>query len=322
MLSLTAAIVLASPEASWLETTWTTTPACVRDDAVPQLVERLIGQERALPATRVELGARDEAGAWTVELALQAGDITAARTLHGDDCEVITEAVALVLAVQLDPVAVAATVQPTVAPTAVPDATIEPAPPELAAAPPSTREPTIDRPSPRPLPRVPTRPRAVLGAEIAGELGVFPRGAATFELGVGVTWRYARAELAGLTSIGPDAPRVDGVTGRFRLFAGVVRGCGVIPRDTIEFPICAALEVGELWAKGRGLERPDTVHALWLAPVVGFRPRWLPTPRLALGAIIDVVIPIYQHRFTAAGFAHAVAPVGGRVGLGIEVRLP
>jgi hypothetical protein len=164
----------------------------------------------------------------------------------------------------------------------------------------------------------------VLGAAVAGELGIFPRSAATFELDVGITWKHARAEVAGLASVGPDARPVDGVAARFRLFAGVVRGCGVLTRDDIEFPICGALEIGELWARGTGLERASTVHALWLAPVVGIRPRWIPTRRLALGIIVDVVIPIFRHRFSTpdARFEHSVAPVGGRLGVGAEVRLP
>lgn len=314
---LAAVILLASPEMAWLETTWSSERACVRAESIAARVEALLGTDRVPPATTLGLTATQSGDAWTVALDLQAGELSRQRELRGDDCEVLTEAVALVVAVQLDPVAVAAVVEPVVAPAIVPEPDVVPEPAS------ESREPDVaPRPPPLPLPR--SRPRAVLGASIGGEIGISPRSAAAFALDVGVTWKHVRLELGGLTSLGPDARPVDGVSSRFRLFAGVVRGCGVIVRDAIEFPICGALEIGELWARARGLDDPRTVHAFWLAPVIGIRPRWNATRRVALGVLIDVVIPIYRHEFAAppTRFEHAVAPVAGRVGVGAEIRLP
>jgi hypothetical protein len=286
----------------------------------------MLGPDRVPPPTRVELHASQTDSTWTIAIGLDAGDVRVDRQLRGDDCDVLTEAVALVIAVQVDPVAVAAVVAPAVAPD---DAGGSVPPPEITAServaePPPPVEQARPSTRPPPPPRLRAPPRAVLGAIVGGEIGVLPRSGAVFELDVGVTWRHARLELAGLASVGPDAQPVSGVAGRFRLFAAAARGCGVVVRDAIEFPVCGAFEVGQLWARGTGLTDPDTVQALWIAPVIGIRPRWIPTRRLALGAMIDVVIPILHHRFSSAdgGFAYEVAPVAGRLGLGAEVRLP
>lgn len=318
MLEFLAAFVLAPTAPVWLEPTWDGAPACVEAASLPVRVARLLGPDRVPPSTRVTLTATEAAPAWTIAIELESEQFRIARELRGDDCEVLSEAVALVIAVQVDPIAVADAVSVAAAPVA--PAVPEPIPEENVDAPTTATEPVAELPLAARL----VRPRATIGGSVAAELGVLPRSGATLALDVGVTWKHVRAEIGGLTSLGPDARPVDGVGARFRLFAGVVRGCGVIVRDNIEFPLCGGLEIGELWAKGLDLTAPKTVHALWLAPVFGLRPRWIATQRVALGAVIDIVAPIYRHRFSTgdAGFEHEVAPVVGRVGLGVEVRLP
>lgn len=165
-----------------------------------------------------------------------------------------------------------------------------------------------------------------------------PRAGAALELAGGVGWSHARVELGALASVGPDATseRLATVGGRFRLLTGLVRGCGVPGNERVELPLCAGLELGDLRATGTGLRRPATVNALWVAAVASARPQWSPRlrstsaaddrrrARLALGALLDLVVPLRRHRFATpeAGLVHAVDPVGVRLGLRVELRLP
>ena len=330
---------------------WDGVPACVDAAHVSGRVGSLVGEDATVAGSLV-LAAEPRGEAWRVSLALEPldGEEPFRRTLEGRDCTTLTEAVALVVAVHLDAVASAGGLEreetrrhgPGVPPVEVPrDAPDEGVPREASDA----RDPALagegspsvravgsrdDRAS-RP------RPRALAGFGVAGEVGVQPRAGAAFELAGGVGWPRVRVELGALASVGPDAAseRLAGVGGRFRLFTGLVRGCGVPGREQLELPLCGGLELGDLRAAGTGLRRPDTVDAPWVAVVASARPQWIPRlrsasvsnaarARLALGVLLDLVVPLRRHRFATpeAGLVHAVDPVAVRLGLRVELRLP
>lgn len=322
------ASVLASAPAE-LPIRWDGPPACVDAAGVGTRITALVGPTTPLPAVALVLGAEPWARGWRVTLALEPSGAGQAlrRTLEGRDCTTLTEAVALVVAVHLDAVAVAGVImtEPLVEPPA-PTRPTEPAIPEPG---PRTveRATPVSAPVALAVPRSPrARPRALASIAVAGELGVLPRGAAAFELAGGVGWSRARLELGAAASVGPGvaSERLPTVGGRFGLLTGVLRGCGVAGRSRMELPLCGGLELGDLRATGTGLQRPATVNAPWVAAVASARPQWAPWPRLAVGALLDLVVPLRRHRFTApeAGLVHAVDPVAVRLGLRVELRLP
>jgi hypothetical protein len=318
---------------------WSTTPACVDAARVPARVGELLGGASppmavlVLGAEPLERGQAGEDG-WRITLELVPTEgIGLQRVLEGRDCATLTEAVALVVAVHLDAVATAAAVvavPPVEARPQQADSTMpsEPTPPPV----PRPVPPTVERSSPSRAtateapPSLRARPRALASLAAAGELGVLPRGAIAFELAGGVGWSHARVELGALASLGPDATseRLPAVGGRFRLSTGSLRGCGVPARERVELPLCGGLELGDLRATGTGLQRPATVDALWLAAVASARPQWSPWPRLAVGALLDLVVPLRRHRFATpeAGLVHVVDPVAVRLGVRVELRLP
>jgi hypothetical protein len=348
--SLIAALVLPLAGApAGLETRWDTPAACVEARDLPARVAGLTGRASA-PAARLVLGAERRGEGWRISLELEPLGPQAAeglrRTLVGRDCATLTEAVALVVAVQLDPVAAAGVILPgppdraPSEPVAPGPAPTEPSPrvrpPDHALQPPGSAPMPSASPPPSGVPsRAPdsrqrsssrSRPRAVLGFAAAGELGVLPRGAAAFELAAGVAWPRARLELGGSASVGPDATseQLAAVGGRFRLFTSLLRACGVPSRGRFELPACGGLELGDLRATGTGLRRPAIVDALWVAAVASARPQWVIGPRLALGGQLELVVPMRRHRFATreAGRVHEVAPVALRLGVHVELRLP
>ncbi len=319
---------------------WHGPPACVDPSSMTSTLVELTGQP---PPTDVELSLRAEPRehGWTISLHLHGSDLELQRTLEGRDCTTLTAAVALVIAVRLDPVAVTDGIWPEptrvipVEPAPTEPVPIEPVPvgePAPETPPPpssrSTVEPTAATESPTPERPRGNRlvPRVVVGTTVSGELGVLPRGAAAFELTAGAAWPRARLELGGLTSIGPDAAAqsLPSVGGRFALLTGLLRACGVVARDRLEVPLCGGLELGRLRATGTGLREPATIDAPWIAITGGARPQWVPVPRVALGAALELMAPLQRHRFAIeeAGPVHAVAPVGARLGLHLELRLP
>ena len=155
---------------------------------------------------------------------------------------------------------------------------------------------------------------------------MLPVAAASFELSAGALWPHARIELGAMASIGPDASATDlpAVGGRFRLFAGSLRACRILGERRFQLPLCGAFELGDLRAEGTGLQTPETIDALWVAAAVGARPQWQLHRMVALGGLIDVVLPVQRHRFSIAegGLVHAVAPVATRLGVALSLRLP
>jgi hypothetical protein len=335
LLSPLAALALSLASApTGLPIRWDTTPACVDAAVVPARVVALLGQG-STPAGSLGLGAEPHGEGWRISLALEPGstaEATVRRTLEGRDCATLTEAVALVVAVHLDAVAAAGVImtattgEPRPRPPSSPARSLPPAsaPPSSAAPQLSAAPPLASDASARASSR--SRPRGVLGIAAAGELGVLPRGAAALELAGGVAWPRVRLELGGLASVGPDgtSEQLSAVGGRFRLFTGLLRACGVPSRGRLELPLCGGLELGDLRATGTGLQRPATVDALWVAAVGSARPQWALGSRLAVGALLDLVVPLRRHRFATpeAGPVHEVAPVAVRLGVHVELRLP
>ena len=330
---------------------WDTPPACVDAATLPARVAALVG-DAAMPAVTVGIGAErnGDGDGWTVVLVLEphgAAEGGVRRTLEGRDCATLTEAVALVVAVHLDAVAAAGVLAleetserpmgPVAAIPVLPIATSTSHDgadtPRAKADAPREGESSTDAGD-----RASSRPRVLASVAVAGEVGIQPRAGAAFELAGGVGWSHARVELGALASLGPDATseRLATVGGRFRLLTGLVRGCGVLGTERVELPLCGGLELGDLRASGTGLRRPATVDAPWVAAVASARPQWSPRlrsvagagargrARLALGALLDVVIPLRRHRFATpeAGLVHAVDPVAVRFGLRVELRLP
>lgn len=315
--ALVAFVLEPGADGPWLETRWRGEETCVDAEALSERVEALLGTDHVPPSTALTLDVAPSDRGWNVELSFAAEEQTVERTLQGTDCQVLTEAIALVIAVNANPVAVAASVEQPVA-RAVPEPASLPARPTPH---PKHEEP----PQPRPT-AVRSRPHASILAGVGATVGDLPRASAAIELGAAVVWKHARFEVGGLALVGPDvqAGEVPSVSGRFRLYAAVIRGCGVLGRRALELPICGGLEVGALRARGLGLEQARAATALWIAPVVGVRPRWVPVRRLAFGVFADAAIHVLRPRFSTgdAGVLYGVPAIAGRFGLLVEVRLP
>jgi hypothetical protein len=318
---------------AWLRAGVSGRPGCIDETGGLQArAAALLGPAVSPPPTTVEIDvvpAQDDA--WTVGVRIDTEGVRAERSLSGRDCATLEEAIALVIAVHVDPLSVATRLSSREEAAALETAPVIVAPPDSSEAPgvaPAGPPREIAKP-PRPAAVHERRTRAAagvnLGAAVTAELGVLPRAAGSVELGVGVRWPHATLEVSGLVSVGPRAlpPDTPDVVATFRLYAAAVRGCGVLGRARVQAAMCGGLEAGDLWAKSDGLQFPETVHALWLATTVGVRPRVVLHPRVALGGIVDLLVPLRRHRFLVEQSleVHRVAPIAARFGLSLQVRL-
>jgi hypothetical protein len=248
---------------------------------------------------------------------------------------VLADAVALIVAVTLDPVAVTQTL--------------------------ARREAALVEPEPEPEPM----PEPLPDATAERERGLAPRdddGGITLVLDDDADDgpRAARARLRGAVSLhggasyGPSAHAFGLVGGRTallgrgwrvelgarwiaprrlgtseapaRLDAWMVelRGCGVPTPGPIELPICVGFEAGAV--RGRGLEPlpdPTVARFAWLAPTLSVGLRWAPVERVAFGPELALVVPLTRGTFVAGTLeVERLAAIGGRALLELEVRLP
>jgi hypothetical protein len=101
-----------------------------------------------------------------------------------------------------------------------------------------------------------------------------------------------------------------------------LRGCGVPARRRLEVPLCLAVEAGALEGRGTGATQAQQ-HARrpWVALLAGPAVSFVPTPRLALMAGVDLVVPLWRAVFLIGDErVHRPLPAGVRVSAGIEVR--
>jgi hypothetical protein len=233
-----------------------------------------------------------------------------------------------------------------IAATIDPSATARPPPMREVEVTPEPEPPPPPKPTPAPLPpaaksttpalrrcdvgrsRLHQRPADLrpcfgLDAHVGVQLGILP---AIVGPGVGgdvsLSWSRLRVEL-GASHWFRRPARDDGRGGDLQLTHGTLGACGRLGRGAVEVPLCAGAELGAMYGRGVGVDAPRSERVLWAAAWAGPRIAWRPVERLALGAALDLVIPLARYRFEidGIGVVHRVGPVGGRIRVGLGVRL-
>jgi hypothetical protein len=298
--------------------TWHAAPECPDADwALRRLGERLgrplADRESTLRATAT---LRKQGDRYLLSLHTEQDEVIGDRTLAAQSCDELAEATVLVLALAIDPEAVARVDEgvPAPAPVAEPD---------------SERPPFLT-PQPKPAPRAHARsPRSwSVRADALVPLGPLPGFTAGASLALAHEWSRFRAELSGywlLPSEGRDEPG----EGRVRVSLWALRPtvCARLFGHKAQLSACAALELGQISGRGVGLPAAQESHTLW--PAASIAPRL----SIALGKVVflvaeaGVVAPFIRPRFVstdAQGRAlqplYEAAPVTGRATLGLELR--
>ncbi len=310
---------------------WRAPPQCPSQAQVDTWVAAfMLDGDAVVPAWQGEIEAQ-AGGGFTLQLTVR----DQSRVLADANCEQLSMAAALVVAVATDPVAVAGAWS---GPTSAPDPQASPGPepepgpePQMETSPdPDARPQRIREPEPARAPERAgrRRPWGLVGAAVGAELAVLPRPGVAGAAGGGLGWTHARMELLGLFS-NPRAIEGEqpGLGARAMVFSGQVRGCGVLVSFTrrFEVPLCAAMEVGGMWARGYGpgIEPlPKTQAWAALVPSVGIT-GWL-SRRVGIEARVSAPIGLYQPGVHIAEGGNVsvfrVGAVGARAWLGPVLR--
>jgi hypothetical protein len=307
---------------------------------------RFVARVRALTERARFVGAGEAARTFAVDLVAgppARGSIRLGsggeRNVAGQTCDEVADAVAMILAVGVDPRAglVPAASSPAPASASAPAPAPAPAPASASASA-SAPAPTLAR-APSPPPRAERAPTAspsaygsiLIGADLAVAGAVTPAtlaGGAAFVgwqspsrnvLSPSVRLTFARA----LSGTVPTA--FEGATARFTWLVGRVDACPIaLHAGALRVEPCARVEVGTVEVASDHVPRTDDVTSPWLAAGALLRAVWTVARPLFLEAEAGALLHVTSDRFFLLPdiTVYQVPLVGGVAGLGLGVRFP
>lgn len=273
---------------------------------------------------RVDITGED--AGWTVALQVLLDQGVLERSFAASSCETGLDAAALMVAISLDPEAVADQLQPRPEPETEPEPEPEPKPePKLEL------EPVSPAPSAPPELPPPDDPRLGLVAQLGGlvGLGELPGvgGGVTASVGLWLPW--SRVELTG--TYGPprraliSAGLAQGQAGAdVSMWAVGARACGEPRLRRVAFPLCVGGEGGQLLATGVNLEVSRRGQVPWGALTVSGGVSYLPTRVFGLFARAEGGVALTRQGFVIddVGVVHRPAAGLFRAVAGVEFRWP
>ena len=288
---------------------WRAPDGCPSASAVEEEIAHLLGgpaRERARDDLRVQ--ATVERGSlWVVTLETTSKTASGRRTIEAATCQGLANATAFIVALLIDPDAVAARTgksQGHEPPPPPPPAPAEPAPVLRARA-----------------------TYGLLGAAAAGNLGVLPSPDLGFSASVGIVrprWRIEARAAYHPRQVQSDAlANPPGAYGRFSFIAGTLAGCMTFSRPVLEIGPCADAEFGAVHGEGIGATHTTSHTSPWVGVGAGGflaikATRWLTFPVHA-----DAIFPLWRPHFVFENVQAPIfrsAPVGGRLTAGVELR--
>jgi hypothetical protein len=313
---------------------WRAPEGCPTGADVRAEVDRLLGGPVRLASgaslAATALVTHDDV--WRVSLATVSGESTRKRAIEADSCRGLADATALILALMIDPdaVAVRGAPAPSTSSSTVPSPSVLPAPsPAVVSSPPV---PAAEKSTP--LVRGPNAVRFGVGPLVSTELGLLP--AANVSIGgsvsvlsgplkIGLAGRFGLSEPETRVQFGtppPSPATVGGPGGRFRLVSGSLLLCDTLARGAFDFGMCGSFDVGRVRAEGIDVERVEVRDGLWVALSAGGFASWNVGPRLAIPLELGLVVPLSRYRFVLDNVGEVFPPpaLGGRATIGAELR--
>jgi hypothetical protein len=336
--ALLAQPAAAARESAPLVLEWRTSTACESGSDVEAEVARLLrsaqGEQRSVRAL-AELSDAGQ-GALQVKLQLEVAGAPHERGFLAESCKAAKSAVALILAIAINPAAAESEPKAGEAPPAETDSpasSVSPKTPKAASVPePAPPNAEAKRP-PAALPRAPAAAHVWgFNAGVFGLLdaGSMPRSDVGLGLHVGLEIADARIELSGSALAAQTVLDATGAGARFSLLHTDLRfGYGARLGAVWLGPLLGA-GLSSLTASGtKGSASVSARAATELVPELsaGALGVWSPTRSLGLRLGADLVAPLVRPRFLVDQPApaeptvlHRSSRVGGRVMLGIAVQ--
>lgn len=290
--------------------------SCIDRTELESRVKRRLGNEPFDPrASRSIEGVVQRSGKiWRAQIVVRARPDEPApprRELESAaaDCESLSDAVVLAVALAIDPQA------------AWSDPTVK-------AAPPPPPSPLAEAPKPLPVPAATPGGEEALGGRaqlvFAGQLGLLPR--ASLGLGLGVAMLAASRFELGLRALAFPEVEVSGAPSyAVGLVALTFDFCGVArPAEPIQLRACAGPSLGVLHASVLAGDRTQPGQRASLAGEVGGDAVFALSSKWAVELSARAAVPVTRYRFMLEGSDQplfAQSAVAGIAHLGLELRL-
>ncbi len=317
-----------------IELHWSAPAGCPDGEQARALVDALVPSTEARLRVRASIDAVAGSFEGTLELHTNASRVT--RRLQTDDCMMIARAMAVVIAVSLDPLATAEQERVMAVPEPVP----EPVGPTLPAgagerARSSTRE-TTPRSTPAELgagdqsPAEPRPTRRVVegGVRIGAGMGGLLLPAAGMGLSLAPFVGTARLHVRAVAQYWVPQelafdPRRD-ARGELQLITGGVRVCPPLAWGRVRVPLCAGADAGAMLGRGTGrdLVPRRTAREPWAGVVLEPGVTVGVTSRVSLWLALEGVVSLYRPSFAVEGAAQDWTSGAGALRglLGVEVH--
>jgi hypothetical protein len=272
---------------------WSAPEECPSQQQVEAEIARLVGGDlRLQDGSDLRADVRVSGGPpWSADLTTQHAGRIGRRSFESPSCQAAADAVALIIALSIDPDAAAGGAQ---APTAA-------APPPLQA--PVSRD---------------RRLQILASLYSQGRVGTLPGTDVGVGIGVGLAGSRWRSELRWTYGLRRDqvASLPSGASGRFNVTTGSLTGCVDAGRMKLAFGPCAVAEVGRVSATGYGATAGFSRDVPWFALGGGVFSSLVVSGQLRTSVEVDALASLYRPDYVfdeIPGVVFKAPLVGGRV---------
>ncbi|MEX1365327.1 MAG: hypothetical protein AB1Z98_19520 [Nannocystaceae bacterium] len=321
-----------APPPRRVDTDWQGPAACEQGERLQTTVDSLLDPRGPTARATVRVDPIDRG--WRAEIEIDVDGARVRRVVDGGPCAAVADAVALIVAVTVDPVGAGTRVGERLAPSP-PTASVADAPslvPLPSASPTGPPRPAIAVSRPGPASpsdaqraRSPSPRSASLLVDGGITSGLLPGIGGRVGGGAALWWRRARLALTAAHGFARALEHPDGVDAgaNLSMTAGRLSACWAPALGRLSLPVCGGVEAGAYSASGFGLQQTARVRSPWVALVPHVRPTVWVTRWLGLAAAIELPIALLRPTFAIDDFPAplvVVGPAGARAGLSIELR--
>jgi len=279
---------------------WSAPPECPSQQQVEAEIARLVGGDPR-PREGSELQADVTVAhpqLWSAELTTRHDGRIGHRSIEAPSCQAAASAIAMIIALSIDPDAVSAN-----------DANDRPA--RASAATGTEAPPTAEG-----------RLKILASVLTQGRVGTLPGPDVGVGLGIGLAGSRWRTELRWAYGLRRDQASAlpSGAAGRFNVVAGSLTGCIDAGRFELAFGPCAVAEAGRASATGYGAAAGFSKDVPWLALGAGVFSSLAIAKHLRASLELDALAPLYRPGYVfedMPGVVFKAPPVGGRASVDI-----
>jgi hypothetical protein len=311
-----------SPTSPSVDLAWSAPAECPSRSAVLGEIQAIL-EGSAAPAHPVEATAAVERAGqrWRVALTVRSAEGSGTRSIDADSCTALGSAVALIVALAVDPTRRAP---------ADADAGTSPPPPGPPPSPGSS--PGAQKADEK---EEADGPRLAVGAAAAGDVGTLPSPAIGGWVAVAGLYRRARLEVRGRAYASQRAADLARPTQGVDLgYLGLdARACLAVlateraAREGFAVGPCIGADLSRISASGFGGSKTFSGDGSWSALEAGVLGTWALASVVALRVGVDLLVPTSRPGFvvlapdgSTAESLHRPAAIGGRFDLGAELR--